>query len=397
MKKSVFLLLILLFSILFLSFSSENAYCESKSKEEIEKNLKDEISRYVETLDLSEFEDFVRDLDSPSDVGSLSLSDWIKKITDGETPLSFSSLLSFLWERFAGVLSGTFAALLTVMILSVASSILSGLTSGFLKKQTIEIVHYVIYALVVTVVMVKIASVVSESAEAIGRLTSLTEKVFPPLVTLMSALGGAVSSSLYKPQLAFFCALIGKIIGSVILPLFTASISFCLIGHLSETVKMDKIQSAIRYASSFIISTVFGLFITYLTVAGISGGMVDGVSIKAAKFVVSSYVPILGGYLSQGFDLISAGCVLIKNAIGVVGIVYVLLIVLKPILDIVVLTFALKIVASFVQPIGDKRISDFLYSVSNSTKILITALVGTGFVLIVSLLLVVVTCNVGVI
>ena len=50
-------------------------------------------------------------------------------------------------------------------------------------------------------------------------------------------------------------------------------------------------------------------------------------------FVLSGYVPILGGYLSQGFDLISAGCVLIKNSIGMIGIIAVLYLVLKPILQ----------------------------------------------------------------
>ena len=159
---------------------------------------------------------------------------------------------------------------------------------------------------------------------------------------------------------------------------------------------MDKIQSAIRYCSTLIVSAVFGLFMTYLTVAGITGGMVDGVSIKAAKFVLSGYVPILGGYLSQGFDLISAGCVLIKNSIGMIGIICVLYLIMKPILHVTIYSFALKIVASLVQPLGNKRISDFLYSVSNATKILVTAILGSGFVLIVTLLLMIVTCNVGV-
>ena len=63
----------------------------------------------------------------------------------------------------------------------------------------------------------------------------------------------------------------------------------------------------------------------------------------------------------------------------------------------VVFTFALKVVASLTQPIGDKRISDFLYSVSNATKTLVTAVVGIGFVFIVSLLLIVVTVNAGVV
>ncbi|MCR4725656.1 MAG: stage III sporulation protein AE [Clostridia bacterium] len=396
MKPFLRFLLILIFSAMLFSLPLSSASAKGiKPKTNPDEELAKAIEKYIENLDLADLDEFVRDID---DHGVLkgSLADLVKRMTKGELSFDFKTILSYLWGNIASLLSETFAALLTVLILAVLSSLLSGLTSGFMNKQTIEIVHYVFYTLAVTVIMVKVGGIVKESADLVNRLTRLTETAFPPLVTLMSALGGSVSSTLYKPQLAFFCALISKIIGSLILPLFTASVAFCLIGHLSATVKTDKIQSAIRYGSTFVLTSVFGLFLTYLTVAGITGGMVDGISVKAAKFVVSSYVPILGGYLSQGFDLISAGCVLIKNAIGVIGIVCVLAILLKPILHIVVFTFALKVVASVVQPIGDKRISDFLYSVSNSTKVLITAIVGTGFVFIVSLLLVVVTCNAGV-
>ena len=324
------------------------------------------------------------------------MSGLISGFTKGDIPITVKGVLSYVGQQALGALTGTLAALLTVVIIAVMNSILAGLTSGFVKKQTIEIVHYVCYALVVSIVMAKVGGIVLECREFCTGVEKFTQGVFPPLITLMSALGGSVSVSIYKPQLALFSVVIGKIFGSVILPLFVASIAFCLIGNLSSTVKMDKIQSAIRYCSTLILTAIFGLFMTYLTIAGITGGMVDGVGIKAAKFVLSGYVPILGGYLSQGFDLISAGCVLIKNSIGMIGIISVMYMILKPILHITIFSLSLKIVASLIQPIGDKRMSDFLYSVSNATKILVTTILGTGFVLILTLLLMIVTCNVGV-
>ena len=79
-----------------------------------------------------------------------------------------------------------------------------------------------------------------------------------------------------------------------------------------------------------------------------------------------------------------------------IGIISVLYMILKPILHVIVFSLSLKIIASVIQPIGDRRVSDFLYSVSNATKILVTTILGTGFVLILTLLLMIVTCNVGV-
>ena len=391
------LALIFLFSLCLLLAASSNSvvFAESKSVEEVEEELGEEVEKYIDSLDLSEFQSFLEEIDL-KDGSDQGVRGFIKSFIKGKVPFDFKTFLSYLGKEALGALSGTLASLLTVMIIAVMSSVLSGLTSGFVKKQTIEIVHYVFYALVVSLVLVKVGGIVKECKAFCTGVTRFNDSVFPPLITLMTALGGNVSASIYKPQLALFTMIISKIFSSVILPLFIGAIAFCIIGNLSSTIKMDKIQSAIRYCSTLIVSAVFGLFMTYLTIAGITGGMVDGVGIKAAKFVLSGYVPILGGYLSQGFDLISAGCVLVKNAIGMIGIVCVIYMVLKPILTVTIYSFALKIVASIVQPLGDKRISDFLYSVSNATKILVTAILGSGFVMIVTLLLMVVTCNVGV-
>ena len=393
MKRRV--ALICVFFLLLYGGSVFCAVAESKTKEEVEGAVGAEIEKYVDSLDLSDFENYLQTLQAPEELKG-GVKGLIGRFVKGEIPLSVKGLLTYVANQALGALSGTLAALLTVVIIAVMNSILAGLTSGFVKKQTIEIVHYVCYTLVVSIVMAKVGGVVLECKAFCGGVERFTQGVFPPLITLMSALGGNVSASVYKPQLAVFCMVIGKVFGKVVLPLFIASIAFCLIGNLSSAVKMDKIQSAIRYCSTLIVTAVFGLFMTYLTVAGITGGMVDGVGIKAAKFVLSGYVPILGGYLSQGFDLISAGCLLIKNSIGMIGIIAVLYMVLKPILQVTVFSFALKIVASIIQPIVDKRVSDFLYSVSNATKILVTTILGAGFVLILTLLLMIVTCNVGV-
>ena len=396
MKRHVIVLLLLVLLLFLAAPSLLSAGAETTSQAEVEAELGREVEKYIESLDLSEFEAYLTSLDTPTDLSKRGVRDLIRALVKGEIPLDTANLLSYFAENALGALSGMLASLLTVMIIAVMSSVLSGLTSGFVQKQTIEIVHYVFYTLVVSLVFVKVGAIVKECRAFCDGVSKLTDSVFPPLITLMSALGGGVSSSIYKPQIAFFTAIISKVFGNVILPLFIASIAFCLIGNLSSQIKMDKIQSAIRYSSTLIVSTVFGLFLTYLTIAGITGGMVDGVGIKAAKFVLSGYVPILGGYLSQGFDLISAGCVLIKNSIGMIGILCVIFMIMKPILHVTIYSFALKLVASFVQPLGDKRISDFLYSVSNATKILVTAILGSGFVMILTLLLMIVSCNVGV-
>ena len=143
------------------------------------------------------------------------------------------------------------------------------------------------------------------------------------------------------------------------------------------------------------LSVTFGGLITYLSAVGLIGGASDAVSVKAAKYLVGSYVPILGGYLSQGLDLIAAGIILVKNALGVVGIFTVLAVTLTPAFKLIGLTLGLKLTASVIEPIADKRMSSFLNGVAESARSLLGATLGVSFVFIVCITLVIMTLNVG--
>ncbi|MBR5987343.1 MAG: hypothetical protein IK037_02130, partial [Clostridia bacterium] len=220
MKRRV--ALICVFFLLLYGGSVFCAVAESKTKEDVEGAVGAEIEKYVDSLDLSDFENYLQTLQAPEELKG-GVKGLIGRFVKGEIPLSVKGLLSYVANQALGALSGTLAALLTVVIIAVMNSILAGLTSGFVKKQTIEIVHYVCYTLVVSIVMAKVGGVVLECKAFCGGVERFTQGVFPPLITLMSALGGNVSASVYKPQLAVFCMVIGKVFGKVVLPLFIAS------------------------------------------------------------------------------------------------------------------------------------------------------------------------------
>jgi hypothetical protein len=55
-----------------------------------------------------------------------------------------------------------------------------------------------------------------------------------------------------------------------------------------------------------------------MTVQGITSASIDGISIRATKYAISNSIPIVGGFLRDGFDIVIAGSVLIKNAVGII-------------------------------------------------------------------------------
>ena len=129
---------------------------------------------------------------------------------------------------------------------------------------------------------------------------------------------------------------------------------------------------------------------------GITGAVADNISVKSAKFAISSYVPILGGYLSDGFDLVLASVVLVKNSIGMCSVLIMISIVLAPVINIAIFLLGLRLISGIIEPIGDKRMSEILYAISENLTLLIAAILGMAFMFFLMVGLVIMTCNMGV-
>ena len=133
-----------------------------------------------------------------------------------------------------------------------------------------------------------------------------------------------------------------------------------------------------------------------MSAQGIVGASIDNVSIRSAKFALSSYVPILGGYLSDGFDIVLASGVLIKNALGLAGVMMLIAAVAGPVLKILVISLALRLAGGILEPVSDEKISGLLYTTGKNLMVLVSIILGLFFLVFVVFMLVITSCNAGV-
>ena len=370
---------------------------DQKTDEEIKSELQDAYDKAVDNLDLGSLQEY---LDSLSQEGrdAISVSDVraaLKALARGESKNFFEVFFSLLSKSAGKYFLGFIPGFITIIIICLLKTMLCGLTGDFLNSSTTEVVNVVCYCATVIVLMSGVATIIKTVTDTIGALVKLSEALFPIMLTLLSALGGSASVAGYSPLMAVLCGFIMKIVTAVVLPAFIACIVFSIVGNISSAVKIGKLSKLIKSASSWLIGISFGLFATFLTMQGISGGVVDKFGFNIAKFAVSSYVPILGGYLSDGFDLITASLVLVKNAVGYTGAALLCATVAFPLVKVVVFSLTTRLASAIAEPIGDQRVSSLLGDVAKNLNLLITALAGVAFLFFLMLMMLISSCNMG--
>lgn len=391
MKKYIIFFIILLSTTLFICSNQLPVRAES-----IKEEFNQQVNEQIKDFDFSELDKILEKygVNSKSIFGNDNFTDKLNDIITGkytnDSESILQSIVNIIFENILDIIP-LLCSIITIVILC---SFISQIRSSINGKSINDIVHFVCYAIVIIITSKIIIDCLNLTTQTILSMQKQMEIIFPILLTLMTAVGNAVSASVYQPAIALLTTLIMNIFTNIILPLFISCFIFTIISNLSNTMKFDKFVNFFNSLIKWIITFTFTIFFAFLSIQGISAATYDGITIRTAKFTLKSYIPLLGGYLSEGFDLILASSLLIKNAIGSTGLLLTIATILSPIINLVILMFGFKLVSAILEPISDKRISSFVYSISKLMILPIICIIGVAFMYILSVGLIICTGNI---
>ncbi len=369
-----------------LTASASGEGAEKEGQEALQENIKELIG----ALDTEELQNY---LDTLTTFRGISVKDKLLGIITGDLSLDYGSLsgavLSLVWEE-GKIMLPAFVIILAVTLLC---GILNSAKSEFLNSTMSDIIHFVGYISVGATVLACLVSVLGAGFSAISSMQKQMELIYPLLLTLMAASGGAVSVGIFRPAVAFMSGGITTLFTSVVLPTSVVVIILAFVGNLSEDVKTEKLGELFKSVNKWLIGLTLGMFSVLLTVQGIAAAQYDGLSLKAAKYVISGSVPLIGGFLSGGVELVIAGSSLIKNALGSFSVFLLFGTIFRPVLLFAAFQLFLRLSAAATEPVGGK-ISAFLSRLAGDCNYFIAGLLAVAFLYFLSILLLV--CSTGV-
>ncbi len=376
-------------------FISPSPAYAAQSEEEIFEQLDESVKDQLEDLDMSALDDLLAQLDEDGQAifGGNSFAEKVQSVLDGEFIQDGGGFIESFFKLLFSEILDMLPLLASIAVIAILCGLVSHMKAGFMSESTGQIVFFVCFAVVVVLALVCAVNLVNVAGDAINGMKKQMNAAFPILLTLMAGIGGAVSVKAYQPAVALLSGGVVEIVSAVVLPLFIFTLVFSVVGNLSKSVRLGKLTDFFKSVSTTVLAVTFTVFTAFLAVQGLTAGSFDGVSIRAAKFATKSYIPILGGYLADGLDLILAGSVLIKNSVGVAGLLLLLSTVLMPLLQILGVCFGFKIVAAVIEPVSDSRLTSFLTGIAKSMNMLIAALLAVAFMYFISVMLLIFTSN----
>ena len=380
MKKMVIILLIIL---IFPSYVfSEIEIINSVIEGQIEK-----------TIDTKEIDTFLKDLVSDSEFKfDGSPKDMILKAIRGEKVVDGEKIMEDISKIFLSEIHLSLNLLSKIMIITLISTILTNLQNSFEESSISQLANYFTYILIAVLVITNFSDLMDMAKITVGRMVDFMQVLLPILLTLLIVTGGPTTKILYHPMILGTINLLGITVSSIIFPLIFFSFIVSILSNLSQRAELGKLAELARQIITFIISAIFTIFIGILTIYGLSS-KIDGLSIRTAKFAVDTLVPIVGGFLSDSVDAVIGSSAILKNGIGIIGLIILIMIILLPIIKITVLLLVYSIIGAIVEPIASSNIIKFFGDVSKTLLLVLISLVAVGIMFFITITITVDTGN----
>ena len=380
-RISIFAILAFLLLLMLLPVGAEVAYANGES--DVQTKLNESIAGQLSALDLEELQVYIQSL---SGYENVNVVDRLTAYLNGEA-FNYGDFVSNIVDVLFAQVKNLFPSFACIAAITLLCGIISSLNSQFVEKSVGQTVFFVAYTATLIPMLAIIVECFNTSQGTIDSLSKQMQAVFPVLLTLIAASGGTVSAAIFQPAVAFLSNTIVSIVSSVLMPITVTIVAFSLAGHLTKSVKFGKFIAFFKSINKWIIGISISVFGLFFTVQGITSASFDGVAKKVTQYALGNGVPIVGGFLSGGFDLAVAGSVLIKNSLGSMSVFLMVSVLFEPIVLLISVNLLLRITAAVTQPFGEEQISNFLTDTADNLNFCTACVLMTAFLYFIVIVL----------
>ena len=328
--------------------------------------------------------DFLEDVDLNN-----ILSQAIQGKVDNKT--IFQKILKLLGSE----INTSLKTLISILVIIVIHGIIKSITDNLENKNISQIIYFVQYILIVTLIMSNFTEIINLVKNTANDLVGFINLLMPLLLTLMIYTGSIATSSILEPVILFAINLIGNLIKDILIPVVFIIVIFSIISKISERIQIEKLSKFLKSSVIWGLGVILTIFVGVVSLEGTLSSSVDGITAKTAKTAVSTVIPVVGKILGDVVDSVLGCGIILKNAVGIVGVIIIIGICIMPIIKIATLCIMYSLASAIVQPVADGKIVKILDEMGGVFKLLLGILCALSVLLIVGITLVVRISNSG--
>lgn len=287
------------------------------------------------------------------------------------------------------LLAAEFRSSLRVMVVLLGAVLLYGVAEGsFQAAEHPLMANFVPLSFVLVITLTAagdVQTMMGAGTETMEQLDVLSTALLPSLAAAVAASGGIVSAGVRQVATVFFANLLMTLIHSVLLPLVYFYVAASAADAMLPGNPLKRIAAGIKKVVTWALTGALVLFTGYLTISGAAATSADALTLQVTRTVISTAVPVVGGIISQASGSVLSGAGLLKNSIGIFGMLAVLATCLTPFLRLAVQYLLYKITAFLAGTAGNGTLVELIDALGSAFGLMLGMVGSCALLLLISI------------
>lgn len=266
-------------------------------------------------------------------------------------------------------------------------NLLCAFCSGLCQERKItEYINIAGISAVATLFMGTMDGMVNQTVEALTQINTYSKISLPAIFTAAAAGGAVVSASARYAALSVGLEVIIDAARDFIVPMIYSYLALSISRGLFNDALVKSVQRFIKWLVGISMTTLTLVFSAYISITGAISGSADAVAVKTARTVISNFLPVVGGMISDAASTILTAANVIKCSAGALSLVAVCALCAGPFIMLSVKMLLFKLAAAACDMVPDIRLSGFISDIGTALSFLLGLLGSISIMLFISIM-----------
>lgn len=324
--------------------------------------------------------------------GEFQFKDMVQELITGEQPLTPETIVRTAVGQLEENWTTEKKILLSILVLGIAAALLSNFSGIFRNQQIAEVSFEITYMLLFLILLQVFSGAKDVTERVLKDILEFMEALIPSYFLAVTMASGGTTAIVFYQFLLGLIYFLEWLIRHGLLPLIQVQMILVFINHLTKEEYLSQMSEMITRVTGWVMKSMLALVVGFNMIQGILNPAID--ALKSTVFSrAAEMLPGIGNIAGSVTDVLLGSAVLIKNGIGAVALIVIILICLAPLAKLGILVLILELAAALIQPVSDKRMVGCLTGAGDGLKLLFRAVFTTAVLFMLTI--VVVTVSAG--
>lgn len=288
--------------------------------------------------------------------------------------LSFSQIVVYLLNSAGNEAGEVLPSVCVVLAILLLYAAFGGVFES-VSNPALSSVLSVVSALCIACVLLLPVSNLIETAESSIKIAADFMLSFIPVMTaVLISSGQTVTGSGYCAMMVLAAEGVGQLFSKVVSPLLSCFLTLGISSSIVPDIKLSGLVNFFSKTIKWLMSFIFTLFTALLTLKSLYSSSVDNISSRALRYTMSSFVPVVGGALSEAYRTVHGSVGVLKSGVGVFVIIAIVTVFIPVIIRLLVWLFTVNMCKSFAETTNLNSPMSMLTSISTVLSLLLSVI-----------------------